>query len=60
VPQAVDCSKCDKPSTHSIFVRNTTLPPPPPDQKDKDTRGVRVVRFCDAHWDELEEFLRAA
>lgn len=55
MPQSVACSKCEEPSAHSIFVRSTDQPPPPPNEKDN--RGVRVIRFCKTHWKELEAFL---
>lgn len=56
--QPVNCSKCDKPSAHSISVRNTSEPPP--QSGEKDLRGVRVIRLCEEHWAELKELLPAA
>jgi hypothetical protein len=57
MPEPNTCSKCEEPSTNSIFVRNTDDPTPPRDGKDM--RGTKVVRFCKTHWGQLLEFLAA-
>jgi hypothetical protein len=51
------CSKCEEPSVHSLSIRSDE-PAPKPGQKD--TRGVRILRFCKGHWQELKQFLPAA
>lgn len=50
------CSKCEEPSTKSILVY-TEPAPQLIDPKDKDLRGVQVVRFCKTHWAEVEALL---
>jgi hypothetical protein len=56
MPELNTCSKCDEPSTNSIFVRNTD-DKTPPSKDGKDMRGTKVVRFCKDHWAHLMDFL---
>lgn len=53
----MDCSKCGKPSAHSVLVRKGNPGANVPG--DKDRRGVYVVPFCEDHWRELEKFLKS-
>lgn len=48
------CSKCEDLSSHSIIVHEGE---PPKDPKEKDKRGVRVIRFCKEHWRDIEKHL---
>jgi hypothetical protein len=49
------CSKCTEPATRAITVYDE----PPPPAGEKDSRLVRIVRFCTGHWREVEELLPA-
>lgn len=49
------CSKCKNPSVRAIVVYDSEPPP----IGEKDTRDVRIVRFCKGHWSEVEALLPA-
>jgi hypothetical protein len=51
--EMLNCSKCDKPSARAIVVYDQDPPP----LGEKDSRDVRIVRFCASHWMEVEELL---
>lgn len=53
----MNCAKCEKPSTRALVIPIISKQPQP-DQKNDN--GVRIVRLCDGHWDEVEELLPAA
>lgn len=53
----INCSKCTEPATH-VLVVPTINKEPKPDKKNEN--GVRLVRFCDGHWSEVEALLPAA
>lgn len=48
------CSKCEEPSAQAIMVLKGD---PPADPKEKDIRGMQIIRFCEGHWAEVEELL---
>lgn len=47
------CSKCKEPPSRAIVVYDDEPPP----TGEKDTRDVRIVRFCKGHWSEVEALL---
>lgn len=47
------CSKCQEPPARAIVVYDDEPPP----TGEKDTRDVRIVRFCKGHWSEVEALL---
>lgn len=45
------CNKCDRPATHSMTIREGVPPFNPSNPKTPDKSVVKVLRFCDFHWD---------
>lgn len=50
----MSCSLCEEPTHRSLVIPSDEDPPA---LGQKDQRGVRIVRFCKAHWARLRTFL---